>query len=218
MTCRSGLLYLLAVAPAFAQFSQFSTPNSGYTSGTTLIAITPPNGTSMSTITDGVQTVTLSTALTARTVPGGGWSTWGSPPNTESATPRVLAIYTAVTSFTMTLSAASRIFGFEIEPNTFGVFTITASFMNGATVLGTITRDVNGNAGALLMGASSGPPITSVVVTMPSGTGGFAIAQLRYQLPTATAIPALSPVGVGGLAALLAAAGVMLARRQQQLV
>jgi hypothetical protein len=127
----------------------------------------------------------------------------------------VLARYSALTSFTMTLSAPASTFGFEIEPNTFGVFTVTATFMNGSTPLGSVTRDVNGNAGALLAAATSTPSITSVVVTIPSGANGFAIAQIRYALPTVAPIPSVSTTGVFGLGLTLLAGGALLARRQQ---
>jgi hypothetical protein len=210
---------VIAAIPAFAQFTPVSTPAGSYTSSTTLLAITPPNGTSLSSLTDGTQTVSLSTALSAQTVPGGGWSTWGAPPNTESSTPRVLARYSALTSLTLTLSVPATTFGFEIEPNTFAAFSITATFLNGATTLGSVTRTVNGSAGALLAAASSTTPITSVELTVPSGANGFAIAQLRYSTASSgpTAIPTLNTAGMCGLGMLLAAAGAMLARKQQMI-
>jgi hypothetical protein len=211
-------LLLAAVTPLFAQFTPVNTPTGSYTSSTTLIPITGSNGASVASITNGVQTVTFSTNLDIHTVPSGGWATWGAPPNTESATPRVVGTYSALTSLTLTLSAPSYTVGFEVEPSSFvsPTYSITATFMSGATTLGSVTRSVAGNAGALLAAASSGTPITSVVLTIPAAAQGFAIAQFRYATtnPFVT-VPVLSTTGVCGLGMLLAAAGAMLARKQQ---
>lgn len=215
MTTRVGMAVciglLVAAVPASAQLTTISQPDAAYVSSTTLLAITPANGTPMNSISAGAQTVTFSSPLNAATVPGGGWSSWGSPPNTESATPRVLVSSGA--SVTLTLSTPVNVFGFEVEPNNFGVFTVTATFMNGATVLGTVTRTPNGSAGALLAAASSTAPITSVVVTAAAGAGGFAIAQLRYGIPS---VPALGPAGMVTLATVLLTALVVMARRQHR--
>jgi hypothetical protein len=212
---------IFGAAPIFGQgFTPISTPGGSYTTSTTLIPITQANNTVLGSITDGVQTLTLSTPLTVHTVPGGGWSTWGSPPNTESATPKVLGTYNAVTSETITLSAPSYTFGFEIEPDTFSVFSITAAFMSGATTLGSVTRSVNGAGGALLAAASTTTPITSVVLTIPAGANGFAIAQIRYNatppggLSTVPA-PALGLPGLCALGMALLAGGSLLARLQK---
>ena len=196
--------------PAFGQFSAISTPASAYTGATTLIPITAADGTVLTSLTNGLQTVTLSTSFYARTVPSAYWGTWGSPPNTESSTPRVLANTSPITSVTLALSLPASIFGFEIEPNLDSGFPINVNYYNGSTLLGTVSRNVAGNAGALLMAASSGTPITSVVITLSSGASGFAMAQFRYA--TVSAIPTLSSAALGALGLLLAGAGVLLAR------
>ena len=62
-----------------------------YTAGTTNLASDiPADGTTTTSLTDGIETVSFSQTMTAATVPGGGFSNWGSPPNTETNTPRVL--------------------------------------------------------------------------------------------------------------------------------
>jgi hypothetical protein len=209
---------LICAMPAFGQFTPISQPNGTYTSGTTVISIPGANGTSVSSLTSGALTVTLSTSLEVRTVPGGGWTTWGAPPDTESSTPKIIAIYTPLTSETLTLSSAQTQFGFELEPEDFGIYSVTADFYNGATLLGSITRSVNGSAGARLFAASSTPPITSVVLTVPAGAAGFALGQFRFATPvvtpTAVGTPALGPLGISALALALLATGVLLARRQ----
>lgn len=173
-----AVVFLTAMAQAQPTFIPICIPTVGYVGGTTLIPIAVPNGTPVPTLTDGIQTVTFSSPFTAATVgPGGGWATWGAPPFVESSTPRVLTF--GGTTATLTLAVASPTFGFEIEPNNFGVHPITATFFNGATVLGTVTLNVQGNRGALLSAGSVTLPITSVQISAP-GSGGVAIAQLRY--------------------------------------
>jgi hypothetical protein len=207
------LLLLAAAAPAFAQFTPISTPTGSYTGSTTSIPVVGANFSTLTSLSSGAQTVTFSSTLDVRTVPGGGWATWASPPNTESATPRVVAALGAPT-LTLILAQPASTFGFEIEPNDTGVFTITATFRNGGSTLGTITQGIQGNAGARLIAASSTTPITSVVISAPSG-GGFALAQIRFGSPTVNTVPALGPSGTAGLGMLLAAAGALLARKQQ---
>lgn len=212
--CALAAVMLAAAAPAIAQFTPVSTPGASYTSSTTLIAITQGNGTPAPSISGGGQTVTFSTSLTAGAV-GSGWSTWGAPPNTESTTPRIVYTFTSLSSLTMTLSSPASAFGFEIEPNSFGVHPFTATFMNGSTTLGSVTRNVEGNAGALLAAAMSTPSITSVVLTIPSSAAGFALAQFRFSFPAVTAIPSVSTTGICGLGMALLAGGALLARKQQ---
>ncbi len=204
---------LLGFVPAFGQFTPISTPTPAYTGGTTILAITGADLTPAPSLTDGTQTATFSTGLQARTVPGT-WATWGSPPNTEGATPRVVTEITgAVTTLTITLSASTNTFGFEFEPNA-GTQSISAAFMDGATTLGTVTRTVAGTSGALLFAASSTTPITSVVLTVPAGAGGFALARLRYEGVPAPAVPLPSTLILCGVGILLLAARGLLERRQ----
>jgi hypothetical protein len=198
---------LVAAAPASAQFTTVTQPNASYTSSTTLVPITASNYSTVNSITSGSQTVSFSSTLEARTVPGGGWATWAAPPAVESATPRVL--YGTGTGVTVTLSTPAYGFGLEIEPNS-GTQTVTATYMNGATTLGTVTVTPTGTAGALLAAAYSGTPITSVVISCP-GTG-FAIAQLRY---ASAPVPALGTYAMVMLGVLLMVGLVVMARRQR---
>ena len=74
-------------------------------------------------------------------------------------------------------------------------------FLNGATLLGTVSNSMDGSTAALFA-ASSDTPITSVVLTvagnanLPNGTDP-AVAQLRY---------ALTPAGVPEPAAMITCA------------
>jgi hypothetical protein len=209
---------LAAALPASAQFYVISTPTAQYTGNTTVLPIVAANFASVASLTAGGQTVTFTPSLTAASI-GTGWNFWGAPPNTESSTPRLLETDPGVTTVTLALSAPATTFGFELDPaNVAGSpFSMTATFLNGATTVGTITRTIAFN-GALLMAGSSATPITSVVITAPGAAGGFAIAQLRFGnvlLAPVSTVPALGTAGLGTLGLLLAAAGSLLARRRQ---
>jgi hypothetical protein len=205
---------IAAALPASAQFFTITSPTPQYTGNTTVIPVVGANFSSTSSLSAGGQTVSFSNPMLVLTV-GAGWTAWGSPPNTESSTPRVVA--NEGPTVTITLSSPSRTFGFEIEPsNHTGPYAMTATFFNGLTALGAITLPLT-DVTASVEAASSATPITSVVITTPSAAGGFALAQLRFGnllLSPITGVPALGPTSMGGLALLLAAAGSLLARRQ----
>jgi hypothetical protein len=102
----------------------------------------------------------------------------------------------------LTLSTPVYTFGFEYEPNTFDVFSVSVAFMNGATTLGTVTRSPNGASGSLLFAASSSTPITGAVITATGGGNGYALAQFRYKAVTQP-VPTLGEWGMIGLTVLL---------------
>ena len=140
-----------------------------YTAGTTNLASgIPANGTTTTSLTDGIETVNFSQTMTAATVPGGGWSNWGSPPNTESNTPRVL-FNAAIDTVTLSLSTPAATFGVEMETDLFGTNTLMAKFFDGANLVGTISQSVTTPNGALLFAASTSQVFTSVVLSTPGG-------------------------------------------------
>ena len=167
-------------------FAPISQPTTAYLDTTTnMSAAIPADGTSVAALSDGTETVSFSDNVIAQTVPVG-WNTWNSPPATESATPRVLTDLGA-TSLTMTLSKPAVTFGFEAEPFLFlGPTPMTATFMVGASTVGSIPLLVRANAGALLFAATTDQPFTSVVLTAPALSNGFAIAQVSYGLVSTT--------------------------------
>jgi PEP-CTERM motif len=169
-----AVLSLTAATPAKADFVTFAQPTAPYTGATTNINITTADFASTTSISDGAMTVSFSQGMTALTVPTG-WATWGSPPFTESATPRVL--WTAGSGLTLTLSSAVNIFGFELQPNLAGLHSFSVAFFDGATLVGTISQDVSGDSGARLFAAMTSTNLFDRVVI----TGeDFAIAQVRY--------------------------------------
>jgi len=82
---------------------------------------------------------------------------------------------------TLNYDHKQRVGGVEVEPDRFRTRMITVEFYSGyagtGTVLGTITREVNGNGGAKLFAASVEDRFFSIKVT--SSSGGFAIAAIR---------------------------------------
>lgn len=197
------------VLPARAQFTPIAQPNASYLADTTLLPVSDPDFSAVSSLTDGTLTVSFDVAMVVLSVPST-WGSWGSPPDTEGTTPRVLWT-NGFTSLTLTLSAPLTLFGFEAQPNTAVVSPITASFFSGLSPVGQIMQNVDGNAGARLFAATSTGSFDRVVL---SSTDDFAIAQVRSGSPaptytttatpsatqtaTPTPTPTKTPAGVGG--------------------
>lgn len=184
-----AVMLVVWALPASA-FTPISSPDAAYLAATNYIDPSAiPDNTNVSSITDGVLTVSFSTAMRKYTAPGGGWGTWSIAPDSQRGPSDTLPVFysNGETAVTFTLSQPVSIFGFEAEPNPFGVYTMTAQFYDaGGNLLGTISRDVNGNAGARLFAAQSSTPISSVVF---SSVEDWAAGAFRYTLPTGPVIP-----------------------------
>jgi hypothetical protein len=191
-----GMLFSGFARPSYATFEDISSPSVLYTFATTKIDISGlPNFTDVGSITDGTETVSFSSTMQKRTVPGGGWATWSSPPDSESATPAVLWTKGA-TSVTMLLGAPTGIFGFEAEPNPFALHDITADFYDaGDVLLGSITRSVDGAAGARLFASVDDGALFSKVVA--HSDVDFAMAQFRYDKSDCQPNPVPEPCSLG---------------------
>jgi len=159
-------------------FTPVAQPDTSYLQATTKIPVTAPEFSTITSVADANQTISFSDALQVFTVPNS-WQTWASPPQTESATPTVL--FEQGTGVTLSFSNGVNTFGVEMEPNLFDVFTMTADFYNGSTLVGEVSMPVNGFADArLFAGATTTDQFTSVVLSVPASAQGFALAQLRY--------------------------------------
>jgi hypothetical protein len=174
--------------PAHGDFLPISTPNPSYLTSTTLINFPDPDYTVIHSLSDSNLTITYSSMFNAgiseQTVPVS-WSSWCSPPACESSTPRV-GFTEGEAEETLTFSVPLKTFGLEIQPDLPETEEITAVFMHGATVLGTIDLMPNGNAGGLLFAATTTTSsFTSVDIT-DLATEDFAFAEQRY---TAASIP-----------------------------
>jgi hypothetical protein len=201
-----AVLTAAACAPAHAAIVAISSPDAAYTSSTSVIPITDPLFTGLTSISDGTLTIDFDSTVEVRSVPAGGWATWSSPPESEDATPTVLFTL-GDTSVELTFDSPLDVFGVEVEPNPFAVHTITMSFFDGLTLLGSVARPVDGSAGARLLAGTgdAGETFDRVVI---SSTADFAMAQPRYSLASAQAVPepaSLAIFGIGGLGLIAAA-------------
>lgn len=116
-----------------------------------------------------------------------GWSTWGAPPETESADPYVISILDVRNGFfsnklEIQLSQPTSTFGFEIEGNNYHSTYFSVTYFSGDENLGSIDYYVRGAYGARLAAVTSlGSPITGVTIRNTyADAGGFAMANFRY--------------------------------------
>jgi hypothetical protein len=166
---------MATVAPAQAQITQIMTPDAAYVGGTALMTISTPDFGTFTSLTDGIVTLTFDKPLQARTRPGS-WSTWGSPPDTEGNTVKLGALFGA-SSILITSDKPLDILGFEAEPDPFSVHPFNVAYSGGA--VGAINRNIDGNAGARLLAASTTSSFTMAQLTSDAG---FGLARFRYRL------------------------------------
>ncbi len=189
-------ILLLCSSNVRATFVVITQPDASYTSGTQSLLITGPSGAVIANLTDGFQAVTFGSAGGKETTNSGntpGYGNWGPSLFTEGPSTDFVCFisnssncnYNPGTQNDFTLSVPSFIFGFEVQPDSSGTYLYTLDFYSGLVLLGSISQNVSGIAGARLFAASSDIPITSAHITVPSASDGYAIARLRY----AAAVP-----------------------------
>jgi hypothetical protein len=125
----------------------------------------------------GSQTLSFSSTLEARQVPGS-WTTWAG-----DRTPRVL--YTIdVNSVTGTFSSGYAAFGLVAEPEPLDTYTFTLLLADGTSM----TQDILGDSGAAFMGFIAGSPIASWTLSAPVN---FAFGEMVYgtEVSGATGVP-----------------------------
>lgn len=116
-----------------------------------------------------------------------GWSTWGAPPETESADPYVISTLDVrngsfANKIEIQLSLPTSTFGFEIEGNNYHSTYFSVTYFAGDEILGSIDHYIRGAYGARLAAVTSlGSRITGVTIRNTYGdAGGFAMANFRY--------------------------------------
>ncbi len=206
-------LMVLASSGAFAlTFTPISSPDATYLASTTYIDPDDIDDyTDVTSISDGTQTVTFSLVdgsavyhVNKRTAPNVSWLTWSEAPDSQRAPDDTLPVFYSNRAQVLRFGLATpvNIFGFEAEPNPFTVHTMTAKFYDASdNLLGTISRDVSGNAGARLFAAQSDVPIKYVVFRSDVD---WAVGAFRYGT---TGSPPVIPepgtillMSIGGLA------------------
>jgi hypothetical protein len=197
-----------------ASFTFVTQPTLTYIAGTNLLPITDLEGSMITSESD--SNLTISFLSSGSLIPmdvttvGDGWATWGSPPDTEGDTPRVVYSDDGFTDVVFQFNQPLTTFGMELEPNDTGTHTITAVFMLGGNPIATLQRDVSGNAGALLF-AGMGDDFDSVEV---SSDNFFAAGQFRYVVdPSFAPVPEPS-AGVLAFSGLGIVIAVRFARRE----
>lgn len=197
------LLVVAAVSPLLAgPFTVISNPDAAYLASTTYIDISGvPDYTDLTSITDGILTVSFSGPMNKRTAPGVSWATWSETPYSQRTPGSYLPVLWSndATSIFMTLSMPVLVFGFEAEPNPFAVYPMTATFYDAQMqVLGTIPLNVDGNAGARLFAASVDP----IMFVDFSSNADFAVGAFRYGAGEVVPEPSTWLLLGGGLLAL----------------
>ena len=177
------LLLVLAAPFACAAATVFSVPSAGYLGTTQVVSFSAPDEAMLDSITDGILSIAFSSSMRASTV-GNNWASWGSPPDTESATPRVLWSgldndFNPILSVTFTFNKPVTTFGFEAQPDVLSTFPMSADFYLAGVLQQTVTRDVDGDGGALLFALQADPGRAFDSVIFHSDVD-WAAGQFRY--------------------------------------
>jgi hypothetical protein len=208
----SALTLMTSMGTLAATFVPISSPDAAYLAATNYIDPSAiPNFTNVMTISDGTQTVyftpdgLLAFNVNKRTAPGGGWATWSEAPYSQRGAGDTLPVFysNGATVLRFGLATPVNIFGFEAEPNPRAVHTMVAKFYDAAdNLLGTISRDVDGDAGARLFAAQSDVPIAYVVFSsdVDWAVGAFRYGNLGGPSPVIPEPGTMLLMGIGGLA------------------
>jgi hypothetical protein len=209
----AGLMLLTSMGAFALTFTPISSPDAAYLAATNYIDPSAiPNFTNVTSISDGTQTVYFSLAdgsaaypVNKRTAPGGGWARWSEAPDSQRGPSDTLPVFysNGATVLRFGLATPVNIFGFEAEPDPFRVHTMVAKFYDAAkNLLGTISRDVDGYAGARLFAAQSDVPIAYVVFSsdVEWAVGAFRYGTLGGPGPVIPEPGTMLLMGIGGLA------------------
>jgi len=207
----SALTLMTSMGTLAATFVPISSPDAAYLASTSYIAPPIADYTDVTSISDGTQTVYFSLAdgsevynVRKFTAPGI-WATWSQAPDSQRGAGDTLPVFysNGATVLRFGLATPVNIFGFEAEPNPFAVHTMVAKFYDAAdNLLGTISRDVDGDSGARLFAAQSGVPIAYVVFSsdVDWAVGAFRYGNLGGPAPVIPEPGTMLLMGIGGLA------------------
>ena len=208
----AGLMLLTSMGAFALTFTPISSPDAAYLAATNYIDPSAiPDYTNVTSISDGTQTVYFSLAdgsaaynVQKLTAPGS-WATWSQAPDSQRGASDALPVFysNGATDLRFGLATPVNIFGFEAEPNSFAVHTMVAKFYDAEdNLLGTISRNVDGDAGARLFAAQSDVPIAYVVFSSDDewGVGAFRYGNLGGPSPVIPEPGTMLLMGIGGLA------------------
>jgi hypothetical protein len=183
----------------------FINPTPQYLAKTQVVGFSDPDEALLNSISTGGLKIGFSTPMRASTVRDN-WATWGTPPKTESPSPKVLWTglddnFNPVTSMTFRFSTPVSIFGFEAEPGPTDSHPMTANFFMNGVLESTISQSVSGNADARLFAALADPgkSFDKVVVTSDAD---WAAGQFRFAPAFLVPVPPASGLFLTGLVAL----------------
>jgi hypothetical protein len=186
----------LCASSTLASAQQISSPTAGYLAATTRFDIPgAPYSSLLNSLTSGSLTLTFSIQGEKRVTPGsGGWATWSAAPESERAADGTLDVlyFGDATKVNMQLSRPVSIFGFEMEPDEFGEQTFNAFFYNGDALVGSVSRLVDGNAGARLFAFQG-----AIDRVEFNGTDQFAAGAFRFADATVPEPSSLVLTGAG---------------------
>lgn len=129
----------------------------------------------------------FSTVVDHRSI-GDGWSTWSHDYTGD------VYYSNGATSLTLTLPGNACAFYFYAEPNPFAVHSMTATALDGTSIV----QNVNGSAGASYFGfySTDGSPLTSITLT---STVDFAIGEFGIASADMFAVPVPGTILLGAL-------------------
>ncbi len=209
---KAAILVALAVLCPVTAVASVTYVNLGTTAPVTTLgpyALTPYSVSAQAALADMTSVSTIPGApfgalgvspnVSKRTVPTS-WATWS-----HGYTGPVFD--TTGNTVTLSLPAGTAAFEFYAEPDSFGIFTITATTDTGATS-GPV--NVNGSSGATGFGfyTTAGESIVSITIT--TNDSDFAFGEFYANGTPVSPVPALGPMGLALLVVGIAGAGLLL--------
>lgn len=196
----------LCASSTLVSAQQISSPTAEYLAATTRFDIPGEYDATFTSLTSGSLTLTFNIPGFKRVAPGGGWATWSAGPESERAADGTLDVlyFGDASKLGMQLSRPVSIFGFEMEPNPLEVKTFNAYFYHQGNLVGSISREVNGDSGSRLFAFQG-----TIDAVQFNGESDFAAGAFRFADAT---VPEPSSVVLTG-AGLVALAVVRRRRR-----